>query len=450
MNTLWQDLRYGTRMLLKSPGFTLVAALTLALGIGANTAIFSLINAVLLRPLPFKDADRLVVIWERRTNSGEANLPVSGHEFIGWGEQSHVFEHTAIYTGTGFNLIGDGEPQAIDALSVSADFFSTIGVEPLMGRAFLPAEDQSGDARVVILSHSLWQNRFGSDPDIIDKTITLSDKSYTVVGVMPAMDFAPALWVPINLPLARQQVGKHNLIVLARLKPDVTIAQAQSDLAAVARRLEEQYPNDNIGHGVQLVPAYEAIVGDVRPALLVLFGAVGFVLLIACANVANLLLTRAASRQKEIAIRSALGAPRLRLIRQSLTESLLLSLLGGGVGLLSALWITDLIPKIKAVDIPRLENTSIDGRVLAATLGFSLLTGIITGLVPALRGSNPNLNLWLNDETRTSTGSAHRQMASLLVVAEIALALILLIGAGLMIKSFARLVSIDPGFNPDN
>ncbi|HKP86337.1 MAG TPA: ABC transporter permease [Blastocatellia bacterium] len=450
MDTLWQDLRYGARMLAKSPGFTAVAVLTLALGIGANTAIFSLINTVLLRPLPFKDPDRLVMVWERRSSSGDANIPISGHEFAGWREQNHVFEQTATYTAGDFNLTGSGEPEAVNGLTVSADFFSVFGVAPLLGRTFSPGEDQEGGARVAVLSQGFWHRRFGSDPDIIGKSITLSDKSYTVVGVMPALEGAPDIWVPIDLPLARRQEGRHNLSVIARLNPEVSLEQAQSDLSSIARRLEEQYPNFNIGHGARLVPLFEQAVGNVRPALLVLFGAVGFVLLIGCANVANLLLTRAAARQKEIAIRTALGAARPRLIRQLLTESLLLAVCGGGVGLLLALWIIDLLPKINAGQIPRLDKINIDGKVLVATIGFSLLTGIITGVAPALRGSRPNLRLWLNEGTRASAGLARRRLGNLLVIAEIALALVLLVGAGLMIKSFVRLVNVDPGFNPDN
>jgi putative ABC transport system permease protein len=450
METFFQDLRFGWRALRKNPAFTAIAALTLALGIGANTAIFSVVNAVLLRDLPFKDPDRLVCVWERRASSGETNLHVSGHEFAGWREQSRVFEHTAIFRPHVLNLTGSGDPEAVVVLSASSDIFTVLGVQPVLGRAFLPGEDESGDSRVAVLSHGLWQRRFGSDPDIVDKTITLSDKTFTVIGVMPDLELAPALWIPENLPLVRQQVGKHNQTVIARLKPDVTLDQAQADLATVARLLEQQYPNDNLGHEVQLIPLHEEVVGDVRTALLVLFGAVGFVLLIACANVANLLLTRATARQKEVAIRTALGAARARLVRQMLTESLLLAAMGGGVGMLLALWIIDLLPSLGAANIPRLENIGIDGRVLAATAGFSILTGIITGLAPALRGSRPNLSLWLNDGSRTSSGLAHRRLGSLLVVMEVALALVLLVSAGLMVKSFARLVNVDPGFDPNN
>ncbi|HSO74219.1 MAG TPA: ABC transporter permease, partial [Blastocatellia bacterium] len=448
METLWQDLRYGARMLAKNPGFTAVAVLTLALGIGANSSIFSLINAVLLQPLPFKEPDRLAVIWERRASSNNANLPISGHEFIGWRDQTRSFESLAIIQNAGCNLTGNGDPAAISAARVSADFFTVLGVTPVLGRAFLPGEDQAGKNDVVVLNAGLWKRRFGSDPEIAGKPITLNDKIYTVVGVTPSVDLVPDVCIPINLAGEAQRVGKHGNQVIGRLKPGVTLDQAQADVADVAHQLEQQYPNNNVGHGVQVVPLHENTVGDVRPALLVLFGAVGFVLLIACANVASLLLSRAASRQKEIAIRTALGAPRARLIRQLLTESCLLAAGGGGLGLLLALWIIDLMPKIKAINIPRLEQVTVDGRVLAVTVVVSLLTGIITGLAPALRSSRPDLSQSLNEGTRGSAGLSRRRIGSALVVAEVALALVLLVGGGLMVKSFVRLLDVDPGFDP--
>lgn len=450
METLIQDLRYGFRMLTKSPGFTAVAVLTLALGIGANSSIFSLINAVLLRPLPFKEPERLVVIWERRASSNDANLPISAHEFVAWREQARSFENLAIIQPSGFNLTGAGDPAAISAAMVSADCFAVLAVPPRLGRTFLPGEDQAGGNNIVVVSEGLWKRRFGSDPDIVGKTISLNDQSYTVIGVMPSVDFIPDVCLPINLPSEAQKVGKHGHQVIGRLKPGVTLGQAQVELAGIAHQLEQQYPNNNVGHEVQVVSLHENTVGDVRRALLVLFVAVGFVLLIACANVANLLLTRTATRQKEIAIRTALGAPRLRLIRQLLTESCLLAAMGGGAGLLLALWIIDLLPKIETVNIPRLEQVKVDGTVLAATIGLSLLTGIMTGLAPAFRSSMPNLNQTLNDGTRSSAGRGRRRVGSVLVVLEVALALVLLIGGGLMVKSFVRLVNVDPGFDPHN
>jgi len=456
METLWQDLRYGSRMLAKNPGFTAVAVVTLALGIGANSSIFSLINAVLLRPLPFKEPDRLVMIWERRASSNDANLPVSGHEFVGWRDHSDSFEKMAIIEPSGFNLTGAGDPTAIAALKVSADFFSVLDVTALLGRTFSPGEDQLGKNPIAILNAGFWKTRFGSDPDIVGKTVTLSDQKYTVIGVMQRRcvgawgNSDPDVWLPIDLPAEARRVGKHGNTVIGRLKPDVTLDQAQADLAQVAGQLEQQYPNTNVGHAVQVISLHENNVGNVRPALVVLFGAVGFVLLIACANVANLLLSRAASRQKEIAIRTALGAPRVRLIRQLLTESCLLATMGGSVGLLLALWLIDLMPKLKAVNIPRIEQAHLDGSVLAVTIGLSLLTGIITGLAPALRSSRQTLNQSMSEGTRTSAGPGRRRIGSVLVIAEVALALILLAGGGLMVRSFVRLLNVDPGFDPHN
>jgi len=447
---MWQDLRYGARMLVKSPGFALAAVVTLALGVGANTAIFSLISAVLLRPLPFKDPDRLVLVWERRASSGDANIPISAHEFMSWREQNRVFERAAIYVGGGYNLSGAGEPETVDALNVSADYFSVLGVPPALGRAFLPQEDQAGGGRVVVLSQGLWRRRFGGDPEIVGRAITLSDQSYTVVGVMPALESEPDLWTPIDLPRAHERMGAHNHVVVARLKSGVTPEQAQADVAGIARQLERQFPSFNVGHGVQVVPLHEEVVGNIRRALLILCGAVGCVLLIACANVANLLLTRAATRQKEMAVRTALGASRPRLIRQSLTESLLLAALGGGVGLLFAFWAIDLLPAFGLKNIPRLEKVRLDSLTLAATAGSALLTGIITGLAPAWRGSRPDLNEWLNEAARSSAGLSRRRVGNLLVMLEVALALVLLVGAGLLARSFARLMSVDPGFNPDH
>ena len=455
MNGFLQDLRYGWRTLAKSPGFTAVAVLTLALGIGANSSIFSLINAVLLKPLPFNEPERLVIVSERRTASNDANLPISAHEFVAWREQAPSFEKMAIIRGDGFNLTGAGDPISISALKVSAEFFSVLEVEPSLGRTFAPGEDQTKNP-IAVLNASIWKARFGSDPDIIGKTVTLSDQKYTVIGVMQRscvgawLNADPDVWLPIDLPDEVRRVGRHGNNVIARLKRGVSLEQAQSELALVAERLEHEYPNNNVGHGVKIDSLHEAKIGSVRPALLVLFGAVGFVLLIACANVANLLLTRAAGRQKEIAIRTALGAGRRRLVRQMLTESCLLAVMGGGVGVLLALWIIDLLPKINAVNIPRIDEIGIDGRVLGVTLGMSLLTGIITGLVPAMQSSRFNLSQSLNDGTRTSSGIGRRKIGGLLVIVEIALALVLLAGGGLMLRSFIRLIDVNPGFDPSN
>src|SRR5262245_8228787 len=451
MQTLWQDLRYGARMLLKNRGFTSIAVITLGLGIGANTAIFSVVNTVLLRPLPFKEPDRVVMVWERRANSGEANIPISGHEFVGWREQSRAFDRMALIRGDGFTLTGNGDPEAVNAEWVTAEFFSVLDVAPLLGRVFAPGEDRAGRNNIVILNQKLWQRRFGSAPDVVGKNITLSDRPYTVVGVIaPLYPNAPDLWLPIDLADEVIKVGRHSSLVIGRLRQGVGIEQAQAEMSRIAHQLEQQYPNSNIGHGAYVISLHEQMVGRVRRAIWVLFGAVGFVLLIACANVANLLLTRAAGRQKEVAIRAALGAGRGRLIRQLLTESLLLAGMGTGAGLLMALWITDLFRNIKAVQIPRLEQVNIDNRVMVATVGFALLTGILTGLAPAWRSSRPNLIPWLNDGTRTSAGLGRRRLGNLLVILEVALALVLLIGGALMLKSFLLLTNVNPGFDPHN
>jgi len=448
METIWQDFRFGVRMLRKNVGFTFIALITLALGIGANTAIFSVVNAVLLRPLPFKEPGQLVSVWERRTNSGTANLPISAHEYVAWKEQAPSFESLALLQQDGLNLTGRGDPLNVRAAHVTAEFFSVLGVAPLLGKTFAPGDDKSGGAKVAVLNQKLWTQRFGADPEIINQKVTLNDQLYTVVGVMPTLEFVPDVLVPIDLSGEARKVGNHSNEVLGRLKPGATVGQAQAELAIISHQLETQYPNNNVGHGVQATLLHEVIVGDVRLALLILFGAVCFVLLIACANVANLLLTRAAARQKEMAIRTALGAGRWRLIRQTLIESLLLGGLGGGLGLLLAVWLIDLLPRMKAISLPRLEQVSIDGPVLMATLAFSLLTGLLTGIVPAWRNSGPRLNQWMSEGARGSAGPGSRRIGNTLVVLEFALALVLLVGGGLMLKSFVRLVRVDPGFDP--
>ncbi len=455
--TSWQDLRYGTRMLRKNPGFTAVALLILALGIGANTAIFSVVNTVLLRPLPYKDPDRLVMV-EGHNPMRESQTSVSPGDFADWQTRNTVFDQLAASTDEVYTLTGAGEPEAIVGYHFAAGLFQVLGVNAELGRTFLPEEDRPGNDQSVVLSHRLWRRRLGGDPKIVGRAITLNDKPYTVVGVMP-----PAfgeqqnveLWTPLALePKSMSDHQFRFLHVVARLKRGVTLQQAQSEMSAIARDIERQHPDTNARQGVRVVSLRQQYVGDVRQALLVMLGVVGLVLLIACANVANLLLARAAARQKEVAIRLALGASRLRLIRQFLTESTLLSSLGGALGLLLAHWsinpLLALFPNhIENLSIPKVEAIHIDARVLGFTLLVALVAGVLFGLAAALQASHTDLNESLKETGRNSTiGVRGGRLRSLLVVSEVALTLALLIGAGLLIKSFVRLSRGDLGFNP--
>ena len=456
LGDLWQDLHYGLRMLAKNPGFTAVAVIALALGIGANSAIFSVVNTVLLRPLPYKNPEHLVMVWEENSKQGYPQDTPAAANYVDWRDQNHVFEAMAAITEISFNLTGVGDPERIDGQRVSASLFPLLGVEPQLGRAFRPEEDKPSANQVVVMSYGLWQRRFGADPGIIGKPISLNGKSFTVVGVMPSTFQFPTrndqLWVPIAFDAKEAgNRGAHYLEVIARIKPRTTLEQAQAEMTTIAARLEQQYPATNTSIGAVVTPLHEHVVGKIKPALLVLLGAVAFVLLIACANVANLLLARAAVRQKEIALRLALGASRARLIRQFLTESVLLASLGGCVGLLLSLAGLNVLKGFIPPNISQAQAIRIDAKVLIFTLLVSLVTGLIFGIAPALQASHFNLNDTLKESGRDSgAGSRGNRIRGLLVISEVAVSFILLIGAGLLINSFAHLRNVDPGFRADN
>jgi putative ABC transport system permease protein len=451
---MMQDLRFGFRMLVKNPGFTMIAALTLALGIGANTAIFSVVNAVLLRPLPYTDPERLVVLWERERNVGQESP--SYPNFLDWQAQSRSFEQMAMARFDSVNLIGAGEPERLICRQVSANFFSTLGVQTQLGRAFTQDEDRAGANPVVVISHSLWQRRFGADAEIIGKRLTLSNRQLAVIGVLPSgfqFYFPADAFVSINLTIPerlKQERAEHGgIIAVARLKPRVTREQASAEMENIAVNLERQYPKTNTTNRVFLRSIHEDQVGSVKSSLLLLLGAASFVLLIACANVANLLLARAATRQKEIAIRAALGASRSRVLRQLLTESLLLAVSGGAIGLLLAALGKSLLVSQVANNLPWIRELPLDGVVLLFAVAVSFLTGVVFGLFPALRSAQMKLTEALKEGARGAGGS-RQAMRGGVVVAEVALALLLLVGAGLTLRSFALLNRIDTGFKPQN
>jgi putative ABC transport system permease protein len=466
IETLRQDFGFAVRGLRRSLGFTTVAVITLALGIGANTAIFSVVNALLLRPLPFEDPDRLVLIWGDKQLEDWPELPLSLPNFTDVRDQSQSFESLAAWVSGTFNLSGGAEPEQVQYGIVTANLFSTLGVGPLLGRAFLPAEDQPGCAPVIVVSHSLWQRRFGADPDLVGKALTLDGQSYEVVGVMPSnfrfVSFPKEteIWVPFGLDPFKQRKyarGANALGAVGRLEPGATLAQAQAEVDTIAARLAQQHPSFNAGWGLRLVPLHEQVVKGLRVALQVLLAAVAFVLLIACANVANLLLTRGRAREREIAIRAALGASRGRLIQLLLIESLVLAVFGGALGLLVAFWGIDFLAFITAetrsLFIPFSVlpgDIRVDRLTLGFTLGLSLLTGVVFGLVPAFQSSRPDLNTSLKEGGVRLGGIRHNRARNLLVVSEVALCLTLMVGAGLMVKSFMRIQSVDPGFQPEN
>jgi putative ABC transport system permease protein len=466
--TLLQDIRFSARMLRKRPGFTAAILIVLALGIGGVTAIFSIVNTVLLRPLPYKDSERLVMLWENnpKLQMGFDQIPVSPANLQDWRDQSQVFESVGAFWVSPYAITGGDNPLRVEGARMTASVFPMLGVAPLMGRTFLPEEEQVGNDQVVVLSYGLWQRRFGSDNAILGKTVMLNGQTHTVIGVMPAdfqfprrsempaaFKFFPPqseLWTPMSsTPAQAANRSARSLAAIARLKPTASIEQAQTEMRTIAQRLEQEYPKTNAGFGVSVISAHEQAVGEVRSAFLILLGVVAFVLLIACANVANLLLARAASRGKEIAIRTALGASRSRLIRQLLTESVMLGVIGGALGLLVAIIGLKLLLAFSPANIPRAQEIGIDGVVLGFTFLISVVTGLVFGLVPALRASKLGLHDTLKEGGRSSA-SGGRRTRNVLVVSEIALALILLIGAGLLVKSFLRLQQINPGFNLNN
>jgi predicted permease len=456
METLLQDLRYGLRSLRTDPGFTAVVLLTLALGIGASTAIFSVVNGVLLRPLPYAEPERLVRLFEKieRQAMSSDRMEIAPANFLDWRAQCQSFSDISAYGFDDLALAGDQEAENIASAFVSANLFSMLGVNPIMGRVFNVEEDQPGHDSVALLSHGLWQRRFGADPKVIGQKILLDGNTYTVIGVMPPGFQFPKnteLWTPLALNANQVKMREaHFLKAVARLKSDVSIEKAREEMNGMAGRLAEQFPQTNQNWGVTVAPLFEEEVGMIRPALLLLLGAVSLVLLIACVNVANLLLARATVRQSEIAIRLALGASRWRIIRQLLSESLLLALFGGSAGLLLALWGVDALLALAPGDLPRLDEVSLDGRVLSFAFIVSFLTGITFGLIPALQASKPDLQTVLKEGSRKTTGGRSRRWAlNSLVVAEVTLALIVLIGAGLLINSFLRLQQVNPGLNTE-
>jgi putative ABC transport system permease protein len=455
LETLWQDVQYGIRMLVKNPGFTVVSVLALALGIGANTAIFSVVNAVLLRPLPYRDPDRLVFVL--RTQPPIMRGPISRPDFFEWQTQQKVFQEIAAYYPESYNLTGVEEAERIAGVRVTEGFFSLFGIAPAHGRFFLPADDQAGSSggRVAVISYGMWQREFGADPQLVGRPISLNGEAYTVVGVAPPGFGFPRrseIWTPAMLGEAKTERGSNYLLVIGRLRDGVTVSQAQAQMNQVAAVLAQQYPENDTNLSVTISPLLDEQVRGIRSVLLILLGAVAFVLLIACANVANLLLARATSRQKEIAVRTALGATRSRIIRQLLTESVLLALLGGILGVLLSMWGIKLLVALAPANIPRVGEIGLDQWVLGFTLLISVLTGIIFGLAPALQVSTTNLNEVLKEGTRgAATSSPHRSLLRRsLVVVEIALSLVLLVSAGLLIESIRRLTDVNPGFNPQN
>jgi putative ABC transport system permease protein len=459
MESFVQDLRFATRLIVKHPGFTAIAVLCLALGIGANCAIFSIVDAVLLRPLPYDDPDRIVMVWNQQLQRDLPRLWVSEPEFFDYQARSEVFSDTAGYFFPVSQVLsGQDEPERLKVAIVSGRFFPLLGVAPVVGRTFGPEEDVPGNEAVVVLSHGFWQRRFAGDPGIVGKRLTLSGNDFTVLGVMPAdFRFFPPeveLFVPLALDRANLDVRTARyLFFLGRLKPGLDTATAQEAMSIFARRLQQQYPDaypENSGWGINLVPLQEDIAGNLRPVLLLLMGAVSFVLLIACVNVANLLIARTAAREREVAVRIAIGASGSRLLRQFLTETLLIALLAGALGLTLALWGTRLLLVVSPSSLPHTTEIRLNADVLAFTSGIALFTALLCGLLPALQAARKNVQISLKEGGRSGGGSQRRRRThNALVVAEVALSLVLLIGAGLTVRSFLKLQNVDPGFDPE-
>ena len=457
MRNLVSELRHGLRTLVRNPGFSATAVLLLALGIGANTAIFSVVDAVLLRPLPYQDSSRIMQIWHvppAKSFPGMTLFSVSPANYLDWQRQNHSFEEIAAYGGTSFNVGGKERPEAIQGAAVAPGFFSILRVHPLLGRTFSQEEDRPGQGHVVVLGYALWRDHFGADPGILGRSVALDGETYSVIGVMSASFKFPSfaqLWTPLAWTDEKRAVrGNHNYLVIGRLKRGVDVRAAQAEISAISSRLEQLYPEDDKGWGATIRPLREQLVDDVRPALLVLLGAVAFVLLIACANVANLVLGKILARKKEIAIRSALGASRVAILRQILAETVILSLAGAALGLFLASFGTTLIVKFLADRLPRFTEIALDVPVLAFTVFLALFAGIVAGLLPALRFTKTDVNEALKQgQSRGSSDSGGSKTRGLLVVSEVALSLVLLIGAGLMVRTLWQLSNIRPGFDPN-
>ena len=460
MNTLLADIRFGARMLLKSPTMTIVALLALTLGIGANTAIFSVVNAVLLRGFPYSDAEQLVLVWEKRQGGRTDQNVINLGNFSDWKEQNQVFSDMAVFFDRAINLTSDGEPEEVPVQFGTTNLFSVLGTNPVIGRTFLADDGSEGQPRVAVISYGLWQRRFGGDNQIVGRQVTLNNQATTVIGVLPA-NFGwhiqkgtqagkPAdIWLPFQITNELRARRGRFASAVARLKPGVTIEQAQAEMDTIGARLAQQYPMFNTLWGVNVVPLRRQLTGEIRRPLLILLGAVGFVLLIACANVANLLLARASARRKEIAVRAGLGASRWRIARQLLTESVMLSVIGGALGVLVAWWGTKALVALSPPALIDLQRVSVSFPVLLFTLGLALITGLIFGLAPALEATRFDLHDSLKEGGKNVGGGGHR-VRNVFVITQVALALVLLVGAGLLVRSLQRLQSVDPGFNPQN